>query len=48
MGPGEELTAEEEEELQYPEDDGQQDTLEQVRTVLDKQQLKTLLVNHVC
>lgn len=32
MGPGEELTPEEEEQLQYPEDEGQQDTLEQAST----------------
>ena len=37
MGPGEELTPEEEEELRYPEDDGQQDTLEQVSSVLEKE-----------
>lgn len=42
MGPGEELTPEEEEELQYPGDNGQRNSLEQV-TVLQN----ILKGNHV-
>ncbi len=34
MGPQDDLPPEEEEQLGYPEDEAQQDTLEQVRTVL--------------